>query len=472
MNAFVNAIRNTPDALTANGSETYSTTKNPVLDLFFLIGGASLKSTPINTLVTMFEDAYAYDAERAVRILLWTRDIRGGAGRREIFRQVMRRLSETRAALAIQILPKVAELGRWDDLLIFDVPEVKEAAYAVFAKGLLDASTAALAAKWSPRKGKVASELRAFFQLTPKQYRKLIVGLSNTVETKMCALLWEDINYSHVPSVASIRYAKAFNKHDAIRYQDWRSKLTTGETKVNVGAVYPHDVVVSLRHGDQILANEMWNSLPNFMGDGNIMPIVDISGSMYSIVQGRVSAMDISTALGIYCAQKNSGDFKNILMTFSGNPQFVTVDQPTLAANYRRVTDSNVGYDTNMQAAFALLLRTAIHNRVAQKDMPKILLLLSDMQFNSCNKGGTNFDGIRTQYEDAGYELPRICFWNIAGGTSNNPVQFDENNIALISGFSPAIMKSVLKAESFTPEYIMDQTIMIDRYNIFDAGRG
>lgn len=464
MSRLATAIRNTPDALTENGALTHSSSKNALVDLFFMVGGASLNKTPMQAIINLFEDAYQADPERAIRILHWIRDIRGGAGRREIYRRLMKHLEKTRPQVAKQFLRFAPHFGRFDDLLIFDTHEVKKAAFKVYGQALLEKN--GLAGKWAPRQKGQARELREYLRLTPKQYRKLIVGLSKTVEQDMCANNWSEIDYQAVPSLASIRYAKAFARHDTTRYSTFKEALEKGEAKVNTGAIYPHDVVVSLRTGDAQLANSMWNQLPDFVGNANIIAMSDVSGSMMQAIQGNVQAIDVSVALGLYTASKNTGPFADMFMTFSSNPEFVTFKpSQTLKSKYDQAKNASWGMSTNLQAAFDAILDLAVRSRASQEDMPEMLLILSDMEFNQCTERSTNFQAIERKYEQAGYKMPKLVFWSLNGRNGNVPIQYNQDGVALVSGFSPAILKSILSAKEFNPVSVMDATIMTPRYD-------
>ena len=72
---------------------------------------------------------------------------------------------------------------------------------------------------------------------------------------------------------------------------------------------------------------------------------------------------------------------------------------------------------------------------------------------------------IERKYEKAGYNVPKIVFWNL-NAKDNVPVKFNKNGTALVSGFSPSICKAVLAAdlEDFTPRSIMLKAVMNDRY--------
>jgi hypothetical protein len=173
-----------------------------------------------------------------------------------------------------------------------------------------------------PRKGRVAVALREGLGMSPKEYRKTIASLSKTVEQQMCARKWDDINFSHVPSIASKAYQKAFKKHQATRYEEWQKGLATGETKVNAAAIFPHDVIVGLRNGDIVTAEAQWAALPNYMeGSSGMIPMVDVSGSMSSAkAGGNASCMDIALALGLYISERQQGTFKDEIITFSETP--------------------------------------------------------------------------------------------------------------------------------------------------------
>ena len=88
------------------------------------------------------------------------------------------------------------------------------------------------------------------------------------------------------------------------------------------------------------------------------------------------------------------------------------------------------------------------------------------MEFDSCASiNETAMQSIRRQYNESGFDLPNIVFWNLNARLGNVPVRFDEQGTALVSGFSPTIMKSLLSdAENFTPESIMLTTINGPRY--------
>lgn len=469
--AVINSSSRTENvARTTNGMKALKSTLSNTTDLFFKIGASRGK-----TITDQFAKAYSEDREMALRVAQWARDVRGGAGERELFRQVLKHLEATNKdeLLNTRILQNVTEIGRWDDLLVFTDAQVKDKAYGLIRKAL--ESGDGLCAKWMPRKGPVSIELRQAFGWSPKFYRKRLVELTKVVESAMCAKEFDSINFSHVPSLAMSRYSKAFGKNAPDAFTAYKEALKKGDpkvAKVNAGAVYPYDIVKNVRHGDKGLADEQWKALPNFIGDASVLPIVDVSGSMTCKAGGyqsksEITCLDVAVSLGLYCADKNTGPFKDVFLTFSTSPKFVTVTG-TLSQKVKTMERSNWDMSTNLHAAFDEILRVSISNNVAREDMPKILLIMSDMQFNCC----TGYDDraiqmIRRKYNDADYEMPAVVFWNI-NAQENVPVRFDEKGTALVSGFSPAIMKAVLAADmdAMTPEAVMKKAVMSDRYSL------
>lgn len=459
---------------TLNGMPTNKSSLSYCLDLFGTIGssrGKDIESLIINSL--------AEDMQIATRILLWSRDVRQGAGERQHFRTFIKRIDQYLPKLRNKVLAMVPELGRWDDLLSVNTDEGKKVAYSLIALALKEGD--GLCAKWMPRKGQTAYELRKFMGLSPKQYRKLLVRLTKVVETQMCARDWNEINFSHVPSLAMSRYRKAFHKRCGTPYETYLAALEKGEAKINAGAVYPYDVLKEVLSGmsyysmsgansfdkRQIVAQ--WDALPNFLGEDAILPMVDTSGSMsmYKIKGSNMACQDVALSLGLYIADKNKGAFKDLVLTFSRRADFHTLKGVDIVEKLGNLSDANWDQNTNLELAFTNILKVAIQNEVPASEMPKYLVILSDMEFDSAAPGysDTALSMIRRHYANAGYKMPKIVFWNLNARAENIPVRANTENCALVSGFSPAIMNSILKAKNFTPYDVMMETVMKDRYS-------
>jgi hypothetical protein len=463
MNAFVNAVNTVPKTVrTENGMKTFESSKSDLVDLFFTVGASRGKD-----LSTQFARALAQDETLALRLLMWARDVRGGAGERDVVRKILVNLEKTNPAALARVLPHLAEFGRWDDLLIFNTKEIKAQAFGMIGDALRARN--GLAAKWMPRQGKLAVEIRNFFGMSPKFYRKSLVELSKTVEQNMCANTWDEINYSHVPSLAASRYQKAFKKHDPVGYDAYKAQLTTGEAKVNAAAVYPYDVIKSHRFGgDATVVQAQWDALPNYIGDQLVLPMCDVSGSMSTPVGGNanLTCMDVCVSLGLYLADKNTGPFKDMFLTFSGKSR-IEILKGDLLSKLAQLQKSDWDMNTNLNAAFNEVLRVAVAGKVDAKDMPRYILIMSDMQFDQCARHDDSaMDMIERKFTDAGYTVPNIVFWNLNARAGQSPVKFDKKGVALVSGFSPAILQSILAAEDLDPVSVMIKTICSPRYAV------
>lgn len=475
-NAFVNAAVNSEtaskvNACTANGALTRGTSGQSALDLFSMIGSARNAQTDA---VNLFSKAYGDNKELALRIALWARDVRGGAGERQVFRNIIGHLEKHDPVVLQKLTPFVPEYGRYDDII--KTVNVDSFTFKVAADELLGAIKGgnALAAKWTPRKGPVAVKLRQLWGMSPKYYRKFLVRNTNVVETAMCSGDWNSIEFDKLPSVAGLRYQKAFGKHATERYEAYKQALVKGEAKINASTLFPHNIVanIRIRSGDVNVMNAQWAALPNYLGDrsNKVLCMCDVSDSMDTNIGGSVRAMDVSIALGLYTSERLSGAFKDVILTFSGEPQFHKVTGNSIAERVSNLERAHWDMNTDLQKAFVRILGLASANRVPAKDMPDTLLIISDMEFDACtsrySQAQTNFDGIKEKYEAAGYTLPKIVFWNVNGRAGNNPVKYNEQGTAMVSGFSPAILDTVLTGKEFDPMTALYDAVMKERYDI------
>lgn len=472
MNQLLAGLQQLPTAKTWNGDAAHATTWNKGLDLFGAIGALRKDQGRV---LSLFQSAFNDNFDLAVRIALWARDVRGGAGERESFKTILAWLGKNKPEVAIQLVPLVPVVGRWDDLFVLLDTPAKDAVVTEIAAALMAGN--GLCAKWMPRKKEVANTLRAAFAMTPKQYRKLLVSLTNVVETAMCAKDWTAIDFGKLPSLAAARYQKAFERNTPETYAKYVAALEKGEAKINASAIFPHDVVHSAFHGNDTVATAQWKALPDYM-DGTserVIAMVDVSGSMscglgtgnpYSSTSGP-SCMDAAIALGLYCAERNTGPFKDHIVTFTSQPKLIDTTGTSLKQRVN-LCKKDVGYDTNFDAAYQMILRTAVAHKVPADDMPTMLLVLSDMQFNAGGFGypqRTANDRLQAAYKAAGYTVPKMVYWNLNAVAGNSPITMHDSNCALVSGFSPSILKSVLAAKEFDPCSIMLEAVTIERYD-------
>jgi hypothetical protein len=470
----------TKDTLTTNGMATNSTSLNHCVNLFFQIG--AMRGKDKKELVNIFVKAVNEDALTAIKLLFWARDIRGGAGERKIFRDLIKYLANNYTDLLRNNIKHIPEYGRWDDLLELIGTNLENDALEYIKKGIEDKN--GLCCKWLPRpnvknreRKRYATVLRNYLKLSPKEYRKVIVENSNTVEQLMCSKEWSAIQYSKLPSKAMSDYMKAFSRNDLTRFQEYLGSLEKGETKINAGAVYPYDVVKNLRHGVARGANAQWNALPNYLEGNNeiLLPVVDSSGSMNCSAGGnaKITCLDIAISLGLYISERNVGVFKDSFITFSSRPKIQTL-KGSLAERCSQLETADWEQNTNLEAVFTLILDSAVKHKLAESDMPTMILILSDMQFDSATSVGWNSGSawnptaqelIEHKYTNAGYKVPKIVYWNLNSKNTDTPVQYDKKGTCLVSGFSPALLKNMLAGKDLSPISMMMTVVNSERYN-------
>lgn len=460
MDKFISAV-STKNTYTENGAITNSTTLNKCVD-FFAVAGSH------QDMLDTFLSAFGEDEQLATRILFWSRDCRGGAGAKKNFQICLSWLQKNRLDIFSKIFKYVPEYGYWKDL--YKCKPTKELV-SFIAETLKNDQDHSLCAKFCPRKGVWFLELRKYLKMSPTDFRHFVVNKTQVVEQFMCAQKWSEIDYSAVPSVAARVYSSTFVRHDIDRYHAYLESVNKGEAKINASVLFPSDIYADYCHGklEKDAIRALWNNMPNFM-EGckeRIMPICDVSGSMGWLGCGGVLPIYVSIALGVYIAEHNEGSFHNCFMTFSRRPEIVTLTGDDIFAKFKQVNHYNQGLNTNLQAVFDLILRRAKECNLSQEDLPTKLLILSDMEIDSVmsDADSTNFEAIDRKFKEAGYERPGLIFWNIEGRSDNMPVTLNDKNCALVSGYSPAIVQSVLGGDDLSPMAVMLKTVNSERYS-------
>ncbi len=489
-------------SVTENGAVGYRTTGKELLDINFAV--SSLRNKSDAEVTNAFAKAYYENNLLAVKWLFYAGDVRGGLGERRLFKLGMCFLAKNQREIAIKLLPLIPEYTRWDNYLILLDTSLCDEVCAILKKQLnsdmenmRNKKAISLCAKWMPSVNAssimsmhYAKVLIKKFGVTERQYRKMLSALrsyTNVVEVKMSNREWSNIDYSAVPSKANLIYNNAFLRNDEARRREYLSKLEKGEAKINSTVLFPHDIVhkymtvggwfsQTLKEKDTAL-EEMWKALPDYVqGKGNTICVADGSGSMTSkIGNTTVSALNVANALAIYFAERCSGQFKDKYITFSSRPQLVDLssckslhDKVGIALAHNEVAD------TNIEAVFNLILQTAINSNMKQDDLPTNILILSDMEFNvatrsySRNLNERLFATIAKHYAEHGYKLPRLVFWNILSRTGTIPVKENEFGVALVSGFSPAVVNMVLSNSTDPFECLVEQ-LNSERYKAVEA---
>ena len=454
---------------TSNGEGALTDSGDALVDLFYKIGSARGQEEELGK---DFAKALNADVELTSAILAWARDVRGGAGERDTFRHFTRQLIKKHPTQAKKLLKVIPEIGRYDDLRCAISTDLEDEAMDIWIEGIQSGNE--LANKWVNIKKD--NRLRKRMNLSPKAFRKAIVaGRPNIVERKMAENKWDEITYPHVPSKCMAKNSKTFRKHDEDRFDSWVNDKTT---KVNTGAIYPHEVWNLYRRGEKDVANKMWEQMTLEL-KGDMIPLIDVSASMDFEVSKGTNCMGIAIALGVYMAQRNTGVFQNKVVTFSGTSDIYNLPvTPDIGKVFDFTERMEWGGSTNLNAAYMNILKMAVGQNVPQEKMPKYMVIFSDMQFDQCatwkddNHGGwgwggcskadhrTGFDKMKAEFARYGYDLPTIVFWNLSGAKYEGiPTASTEDGVCMVSGFTPFIMKAICDAD---PSKINPKNMMMD----------
>lgn len=487
--SFLNDLKETinedfNESVTENGAIGYRTTGKYLLDMNFLV--SSMRGMEEDEIVNMFSKTFYENKLLAIKWLFYAADVRGGLGERRLFRICFKYLASEHEEIAKRLLNLIPEYTRWDNLIILledkllvnDIICIIKNQLTEDIHNMKNNKPVSLLAKWMPSINTSSNKTKNLARIIINKmrcskalYRKTLSSLRKylkIVEVSMCAKEWGSIDYSAVPSRANLFYNNAFLRNDKERRELYLDSLQKGETKINASVLFPHDIVSKYSSKYDITLEELWKSLPDFVnGNGKTICVADGSGSMNSkIPNTKISCLDVANSLAIYFSERCSGEFKDNYITFSNRPQLVDLsnanslkEKIVIAKKYCEISD------TNIQAVFTLILGTAINKNLKQEDIPDNILILSDMEFNSCTEVGCYderinkrlFQYISDSYKLYGYKLPRIIFWNIYSRSKTIPIKENELGVTLVSGFSPNIVKMVLSNKLDPFECLLEQ---------------
>lgn len=464
---------------TENGADAKNTTDSALLDMFATIG--SMRSRSEDEIIQKFELAFQEDPLGAMRCLFYARDVRGGLGERRVFRVLLPYIAKKHKDELDKNLRLVPEYGRYDDLYSLINTKLEERMWDIIATQLLKdkvnmqkGNPVSLLAKWLKKADSKNPNTKKLGILTAKElgmsvydYKRLCVKLRrriDVVEQRMSANEWDTINYPAVPSRAMMCYREAFPRHDQKRFDEYLDRVQSGEQKINSSTLYPYDIVEKIlyRHEDSKALKAQWDNLPDYVNGGvNAVVMADVSGSM----TGR--PMATSVGLALYFAERNKGAYHNLFMTFSWDPQFVAVKGETITQKINYISKADWGYDTDLEAALLKILDVAIKNHCSQEEMPKSLIIISDMEINGCTEQehGENFyDYVSRVYEEHGYKIPNVVFWNVNSRHDVFLADKDRKGVQLVSGQSASTFKNLIGCVDKTPVEMMYSVLNSERY--------
>ena len=467
--------------LTENGAVTYSTTTSNCLDLFATIG--ALRNTSDQDIIDRFTKAYIEDPLLTMKIIFYGRDVRGGLGERKVFRTIIKYMAEHNYDSIRKNIHNIPEFGRYDDLLmLLDTKYESDMIVLIkeqLNKDLKSKDDISLLGKWLPsinasnnetvnngkRIAKLLNMKYVDYRKTLSLLRKRINILENYLRTKSYTF-----DYSKQPSKAMYKYKKAFIRNDEDRYTKFLESVNKGEKILHTGTLYPYDIVEEIYNKGHIMTdleresiNTTWNSLEDFTNNENALVVMDGSGSMLS---GKPMAISIAMSLAIYFAERNKGVFYNHFITFSENPRLVEIKGNDIINKVQYCKRYNEVANTNIQKVFELILNTAVKNNVPQNELPNTIYVVSDMEWDWCSSDAslTNFEYAKKIFEEQGYKLPTLVFWNVQSRNQQQPVTKDETGTLLVSGCSQRIFSMVI-TNNLNPYAFMLETLNNERYN-------
>ena len=502
------------------GSDVYESTGDPRVDLsVMLVRGLTAEKVAAGMEAVLAMPTMAALEDLCV-LLFQTRNIRGGKGERALAYDMLVALDKKQHALSLALLPLFSKYGCWRDL--FKLAENKAFTEAVMdlvvkqfaldnAAVVTEGGKVSLLAKWAPREKSHGAPLakllakRLFANSLVvseklKAYRKMISALNkhiDTVEIKMCDRHFADIEPGHVPGRALQKYRRAF-LNEASTWQDGkRVQRPGGEDRsseydrVEAGrhfsehfaagakgdviikgadTVYPHEVVQAVYQSHDISESErnlrlgQWLAFVAKAKEGgalkNCLAMCDFSGSMDGLPKM------VSLALGLLIAEVSG---TNKILTFDSEPKWHTFEPDhNLYQKVASIGDIGQGLSTDFQKAMDLVLTDIKERRCRPEDVPKDLIVFTDMGWDqACSSSEkspytgnqyrnnvktapwqTHIQMIRENFRRAGEDMwgtpfqpPRIVIWNLRAEYSDFHARADEEGVVMLSGWSPALFK-------------------------------
>ena len=478
---MLNHLKNESNkTFTENGAVTHATSHSDCLDLFATIGAIRRQSD--EEIITRFSRAFAENADIAMKILFFGRDVRGGLGERRVFRVIVNWLADHEPTALRKNIALIPEYGRFDDLVSLMGSACEKDALAVIRdqlrKDLASQENVSLLAKWLPSVNasnaetiRMGKKIARALGMTDAEYRRMLVKLRARIRIIENHLREKDytFDYSAQPSKAMYKYRAAFIRNDAERYAAFMKQVEKGEKTLHTGTLTPYDIIApcvgfgKMTDEERKAMDVTWNALEDFTTGENALVVVDGSGSMYSASDPKPASVAMS--LAIYFSEHNKGAFRNHFITFSENPRLVEIKGRDIAEKVRYCMGYNEVANTNIQGVFGLILNAAVQYRVPQEEMPSRIYIISDMEFDCCaeNADQTNFERAKKAYAQYGYKLPEIVFWNVASRNRQQPVTMNEQGVALVSGCTPRIF-SMIASGIMSPYTVMMDVLESDRY--------
>lgn len=477
-----NAIYST----TENGANALQTSGNCFVDFFMMF----VRNIDINLIEEYMDQCWKIDPKKTVAIILHARDRMNGKKEKNISNRAMIWMRKYMYnTYKLNITNYINKYGCWKDLMYICLkcPKYHELEIEIITEqlkkdkeNLEKGLPVSLCGKWvSSEKDKYDDKLKLAHEIAKslfkdddkmmERYRKeYLVPLRkqiDIVESYMTSNKWTEIKYDQVPAVATKRLRNAFTKHDPEGYARYLEMVAIGTKKIKIAGILPHELVNYYLKNDKYdeTIELQWKELVNNVKEqgilDNIIPVVDVSGSMFTC--DNVQPIQVSIALGLLISECTSGFFANKMISFHDSPVICKLSGDTLQEKVRKIKEIPAGTSTNFEAVFDLLINSGKMFDIDNEQMPKKIIVLSDMQFDEASANNeitenTLHEIIVSKYENTDYTPPKFIYWNLSPRYNGTfPVKAINDNIAMISGFSEQLLKVFMNNDDFNPVNIV-----------------
>ena len=494
MNTFMTAMKNDANFKnTENGAVAKKSTMDKLYDLFAL--GGAYRTRDESDCVLLFKEAFEENEDYAMKCLTYLRDIEEGQGERRFFRLCLNWLGKYYPQVATRNLSTwiKGNFIRWDDLFVLANTKAFPAVVALIRNQLVEDmsnvvlpnTAVSLCAKWMPSENTSSPKTRAMARrfifalgLTPREYRKMLAKLReriNIVERLMSQDKWEEIDFSKLPSRAGLIYRNAFrtNEKTAEKYREFAQSK---DTKVNASKLYPYDVVAAARkvmgrygwdddETERQMVNKYWDNLTDYFNGASLdaMVVCDTSGSMTWGAPGVAAPIDVAVSLALYTAERAKGPFANHYISFSNNAKLIETSGVDFCDKVQRIVAANLCQNTNLESVFDLVVNNALKYNVKPEDVPKTLIIVSDMEVDAATYSDCShvfMDAMRSRWAyrcQGRYSFPKLVYWNV-NARNNTFIDDPSTGATFVSGCSPVLYEQILKG-------ITAQELMFDKLN-------
>ena len=318
------------------------------------------------------------------------------------------------------------------------------------------------------------------------------------MERDVSAQTFQNVKYERVPSLAMNNYSGLFATKDTDRFEKYIEQVAQGKKRISGATLLPSTLIhQAIEAGEpagganaakkminqklsEMQANVVdgqWKTLVQRIRDSGTLQssiaVCDVSGSMtVPRFKDGTCPLDSSLGLSLLLAEVTEPPFGGAFIIFSQKPELVRVggkdDSRTLKQKIDDMECADWGYNTDFVAVFEqLILPTAVQQKLKPEDMVKRIFVFSDMQFDQAGSGSkkwdTSYQRVQKKFKKAGYEMPELVFWNLAGGragyqpsneekgdeTAPKPVTAAEKGTVLVSGYSQGQLKMFLENGQF-----------------------